>query len=138
MRLLIVDSVTAHFRPEYVGRGTLADRQQKRNKHLHDLMRFRDLNNALILVPYQVMAKPYSFLEIQPSQWEGMCWRSSFGDAISKTLKIFSYHSSCTTSIIIAPCFPVIRSRPVLHMPSNSLILYLNIAWPGQKLEIGS
>jgi len=40
VRLLIVDSVTAHFRAEYVGRGTLADRQQNLNKHLHDLMRF--------------------------------------------------------------------------------------------------
>jgi DNA repair protein RadA len=55
VRLLIVDSVTAHFRAEYVGRGTLADRQQKLNKHLHDLMRFGDLNNALILVTNQVM-----------------------------------------------------------------------------------
>ena len=61
VRLLIVDSVTAHFRAEYVGRGTLADRQQKLNKHLHDLMRFGDLNNALILVTNQVMAKPDTF-----------------------------------------------------------------------------
>jgi DNA repair protein RadA len=61
VRLLIVDSVTAHFRAEYVGRGTLADRQQKLNKHLHDLMRFADLNNALILVTNQVMSKPDTF-----------------------------------------------------------------------------
>ncbi|MFW6437264.1 MAG: DNA repair and recombination protein RadA, partial [Halococcoides sp.] len=38
VRLLCVDSLTAHFRAEYVGRGELADRQQKLNKHLHDLM----------------------------------------------------------------------------------------------------
>ncbi len=61
VRLLIVDSVTAHFRAEYVGRGTLADRQQKLNKHLHDLMRFADINNALILVTNQVMSKPDTF-----------------------------------------------------------------------------
>jgi DNA repair protein RadA len=61
VRLLVVDSVTAHFRAEYVGRGTLADRQQKLNRHLHDLMRFADLNNALILVTNQVMAKPDTF-----------------------------------------------------------------------------
>jgi DNA repair protein RadA len=61
VRLLIVDSVTAHFRAEYVGRGTLADRQQKLNKHLHGLMRFADLNNALIMVTNQVMAKPDTF-----------------------------------------------------------------------------
>lgn len=61
VRLLVVDSVTAHFRAEYIGRGTLADRQQKLNKHLHDLMRFGDLNNALIVVTNQVMAKPDAF-----------------------------------------------------------------------------
>jgi DNA repair protein RadA len=61
VKLLVVDSVTAHFRAEYVGRGTLADRQQKLNRHLHDLMRFADLNNALILVTNQVMAKPDTF-----------------------------------------------------------------------------
>ena len=61
VRLLIVDSLTAHFRAEYVGRGTLADRQQKLNRHLHDLMRFGSLNNAAILVTNQVQAKPDAF-----------------------------------------------------------------------------
>ncbi|MGB3907883.1 MAG: DNA repair and recombination protein RadA [Methanomethylovorans sp.] len=61
VRLLIVDSLTAHFRAEYIGRGTLADRQQKLNKHLHDIQRFGDLNNAVVLVTNQVMAKPDAF-----------------------------------------------------------------------------
>ncbi len=61
VRLLIVDSLTAHFRAEYVGRGTLADRQQKLNKHLHDLMRFAGLNNAAVVVTNQVMSKPDAF-----------------------------------------------------------------------------
>jgi DNA repair protein RadA len=61
VRLLIVDSLTAHFRAEYVGRGTLADRQQKLNKHMHDLMKFGSLYNAAILVTNQVMSKPDAF-----------------------------------------------------------------------------
>jgi DNA repair protein RadA len=61
VRLLIVDSLTAHFRAEYVGRGTLADRQQKLNKHMHDLMRFANLYNAAIVVTNQVMSKPDAF-----------------------------------------------------------------------------
>lgn len=61
VRLIIVDSLTAHFRSEYVGRGTLADRQQKLNKHMHDLMRFGDINNAAIIVTNQVQAKPDAF-----------------------------------------------------------------------------
>jgi len=61
VKLIIMDSLTAHFRSEYVGRGTLADRQQKLNKHMHDLMRFGDINNAAIVVTNQVQAKPDAF-----------------------------------------------------------------------------
>ena len=61
VRLLCVDSLTAHFRAEYVGRGSLAERQQKLNKHLHDLMRIGDLNNTAVLVTNQVSANPDSF-----------------------------------------------------------------------------
>lgn len=60
-RLLIIDSATAHFRSEYVGRGTLADRQQKINKHLHDALRFGDLNNAVIMITNQVQTRPDAF-----------------------------------------------------------------------------
>ncbi|MCK4652037.1 MAG: DNA repair and recombination protein RadA, partial [Methanosarcinales archaeon] len=56
-----VDSLTAHFRAEYVGRGTLSDRQQKLNKHLHNIMRFGDLNNAAVFITNQVMSKPDAF-----------------------------------------------------------------------------
>ncbi len=61
VRLLIVDSLMAHFRSEFVGRGTLADRQQKLNRHLHDLMKFGDLFNAALVVTNQVQAKPDTF-----------------------------------------------------------------------------
>jgi len=61
IRLIIVDSLTAHFRAEYIGRGVLAERQQLLNKHIHDLMRFGDVHNAVIYVTNQVHAKPDAF-----------------------------------------------------------------------------
>lgn len=61
IRLLVADSLTAHFRAEYVGRGVLAERQQLLNKHIHDLMRFGDVHNAVICVTNQVHAKPDAF-----------------------------------------------------------------------------
>ena len=61
VKLLIVDSLTAHFRAEYVGRGALAERQQLLNKHLHDLLRFGDLTNSVVAVTNQVSAKPDAF-----------------------------------------------------------------------------
>ena len=61
VRLLVIDSLTAHFRAEYVGRGVLAERQQLLNKHIHELMRFGDVHNAVIYVTNQVHAKPDAF-----------------------------------------------------------------------------
>jgi len=61
VRLLNVDSLTAHFRAEYVGRGELAERQQKLNKHLHDLDRVGNLYNCAVLVTNQVASNPDSF-----------------------------------------------------------------------------
>jgi DNA repair protein RadA len=58
IRLLVVDSLTAHFRSEYAGRGELAPRQQLLNKHLHELLRFADTYNAAVVVTNQVMARP--------------------------------------------------------------------------------
>lgn len=61
IRLVVVDSLTAHFRAEFVGRGTLAERQQKLNKHMHTLARLADQYNICIYVTNQVMAKPDTF-----------------------------------------------------------------------------
>ena len=61
VKLVIVDSLTSHFRAEFVGRGTLADRQQKLNKHMHVLARLADLNNLCVYVTNQVMARPDMF-----------------------------------------------------------------------------
>lgn len=61
IRLIVVDSLTAHFRAEYVGRGVLAERQQLLNKHIHELMRFGDIHNATIYVTNQVHSKPDAF-----------------------------------------------------------------------------
>jgi len=61
IRLIVIDSLTAHFRAEYIGRGVLAERQQLLNKHIHELMRFGDIHNAVIYVTNQVHAKPDAF-----------------------------------------------------------------------------
>lgn len=60
-KLIIVDSMTAHFRADYVGRGTLADRQQKLNRHVHVLSRLADTHNLCVYITNQVMAKPDTF-----------------------------------------------------------------------------
>ena len=61
VKLVIVDSLMAHFRSEFVGRGTLATRQQKLNKHMHVLMKIADVHNLCVYVTNQVMSKPDVF-----------------------------------------------------------------------------
>ncbi|MCI4331568.1 MAG: DNA repair and recombination protein RadA [Thermoplasmata archaeon] len=58
VRLIVVDSLTAHFRAEYPGRGELAPRQQLLNKHLHELMKFGTTYNAAVVVTNQVSSRP--------------------------------------------------------------------------------
>jgi len=58
IRIVVVDSLTAHFRAEFSGRGQLADRQQKLNKYLHKLMQMAEQFNLAIYVTNQVMSNP--------------------------------------------------------------------------------
>ena len=61
VRLIIIDSLTSHFRSEYIGREMLAERQQKLNNHMHRLIRLARSFNAVAIVTNQVMAKPDQF-----------------------------------------------------------------------------
>jgi DNA repair protein RadA len=61
IKLLVVDSVTGHFRAEYPGREALAARQQKLNRHLHELSRLADAYELCVVVTNQVMARPDVF-----------------------------------------------------------------------------
>ncbi len=61
VKLVVIDSLTAHFRAEFIGRGTLAERQQKLNKHMHTLLKLADTCNLAVYVTNQVMARPDMF-----------------------------------------------------------------------------
>jgi DNA repair protein RadA len=61
VKVVIVDSVTSHFRAEYTGRENLAARQQKLNKHLHQLTRLAEIYDLAVIITNQVMARPDMF-----------------------------------------------------------------------------
>ena len=58
IKLVVIDSLTAHFRAEFSGRGQLADRQQKLNRYLHNLMKLAEQHNLAVYVTNQVMVNP--------------------------------------------------------------------------------
>ncbi len=61
VKLVVVDSLTAHFRAEFIGRGTLSERQQKLNRHMHALSKLADVYNVCVYVTNQVMSRPDVF-----------------------------------------------------------------------------
>lgn len=61
IKLVAIDSVTGHFRAEYPGRENLAVRQQRLNRHLHQLMRLAEIYNIAVVITNQVMARPDVF-----------------------------------------------------------------------------
>ena len=62
IKLIIVDSLISHFRSEYIGRGTLAPRQQILNSHIHDLLRLTESYDELaVVVTNQVSSRPDVF-----------------------------------------------------------------------------
>jgi DNA repair protein RadA len=58
IKLVVIDSLMSHFRADFMGRGELAGRQQKLNKHLHQLQRLADAYNLAVYITNQVMSRP--------------------------------------------------------------------------------
>ncbi|MCX8204744.1 MAG: DNA repair and recombination protein RadA [Candidatus Nezhaarchaeota archaeon] len=58
VRLVVIDSFTSHFRKEYPGRDHLAERQQKLNRYLGQLLKIAVTYDVVAAVTNQVMASP--------------------------------------------------------------------------------
>lgn len=62
IKIIVIDSLITHFRSEYIGRGTLSERQQILNTHIHDLLRLTEIYDELAVVfTNQVSARPNVF-----------------------------------------------------------------------------
>jgi len=58
IKLVIMDSMIGHFRGEYIGRGTLAERQQKLGSCLSKLLRVAEAFNVSVVLTNQVLSTP--------------------------------------------------------------------------------
>jgi len=58
IRLLVLDSAISHYRAEYVGRGTLSERQQKINKLMHILIRISETYKVAVILTNQIQSVP--------------------------------------------------------------------------------
>ncbi len=60
-KLVIIDSIISLHRAEFVGRGMLADRQQRLNSMLHKLIRLAEIYNIAVVITNQVQSSPDTF-----------------------------------------------------------------------------
>lgn len=58
--LLVVDSATAHFRTDYVGRGELSERQMQLGQFLRQLQRLASEYGLAVILSNQVRLRPSS------------------------------------------------------------------------------
>ncbi|MDA4135859.1 MAG: DNA repair and recombination protein RadA [Thaumarchaeota archaeon] len=61
VKLVVVDSAVAHYRAEFLGRGTLAERQQRLNRFMHAILRTAEVYNIAVVMTNQVQSSPDSF-----------------------------------------------------------------------------
>jgi DNA repair protein RadA len=59
--LIVVDSLTTHFRVEYIGRGLLQPKQSSLNQHIHKLLKTAQIFNVAVVFTNQVIANPEGF-----------------------------------------------------------------------------
>jgi DNA repair protein RadA len=100
VKLVIVDSIISHFRGEYVGRESLAERQQKLNKHLHSLLRLAEAYNLAVVVTNQVQANP--------TPWAGGMDRPAGGHVMAH---------ACTHRVMIQKSKKNTRKARVIDSP---------------------
>jgi len=81
-RLVVVDSIMALFRAEFLGRGQLSERQQNLSSHLRKLTMIAEEFNIAVVITNQVTANP-----------DGM---SMFGPQLKPIGGNIIAHASCT------------------------------------------
>src|SRR5712691_5830588 len=60
-KLVIIDGIISLHRAEFLGRGTLADRQQRLNGMLHKIIRLAEIFNIAVVITNQVQTSPDTF-----------------------------------------------------------------------------
>ncbi|MFQ6076610.1 MAG: DNA repair and recombination protein RadA, partial [Candidatus Bathyarchaeia archaeon] len=106
-RLVVVDSVISLHRAEFMGRGTLAERQQRLNNMIHRLLRLAEIYNIAVVVTNQVQTKPDTFF--------GDPTRPAGGNVIAHacTYRIYLRKAGKDRSatIVDSPCHPYVNTK---------------------------
>ena len=103
IKLLIVDSMTAHYRVDYMGRSKLPEKQQRLNKYMHMLLRIAQTNKVAVVVTNQMQSNPDNviFEKSMPVGGQVMLYASIHVIHL-KRLKLNNHQAE----LVISPCYP--------------------------------
>lgn len=106
VKLIIVDSLTSHFRSEYLGREMLAQRQQQLNLHMHKLLRMAITFDLAVVVTNQVQSDPQPFGQaIKPVGGHIVGHMSHTRIFLKKTYKQGDLHNTRIAKVMASPFF---------------------------------
>ncbi|MFW9996961.1 MAG: DNA repair and recombination protein RadA [Candidatus Odinarchaeota archaeon] len=101
--LIVIDSLIAHFRAEYIGRGTLASRQQTISNYLEMIQRPVSLAGVAVVVTNQVSANPDPYSPGGPERAVG---GHVVSHATGHRVYLKGKSKSVTASVIDSPILP--------------------------------
>ncbi|MEM4700307.1 MAG: DNA repair and recombination protein RadA [Candidatus Nezhaarchaeales archaeon] len=67
IKLIIIDNLVSHFRSELCGKAGLIERQQKLNRHIHQLLKIASTFNVAVVVTNQVLSDPDTNVSQRPA-----------------------------------------------------------------------
>ncbi len=105
IKLLIVDSMIAHYRVDYMGRSKLPEKQQRLNKYMHMLLRTAQSNQGVaVVVTNQMQSNPDNGIfgyKSMPVGGQIMLYASTHVVHLRR-LKLDNYQAELDMS----PCYP--------------------------------
>jgi DNA repair protein RadA len=104
IKLLVVDSMTAHYRVDYAGRSKLPEKQQRLNKYMHMLLKIAQTNKVAVVVTNQMQSNPDDRVfgdKSMPVGGKIMLYASTHVVHLRR-LKLDNYQAE----LDISPCYP--------------------------------
>ena len=104
VKLLVVDSMTAHYRVDYAGRSKLPEKQQRLNKYMHMLLRTAQTNKVAVVITNQMQSNPDGSIFGEKSMPVGgqVMLHASTHVVHLRQLKLDNYQAE----LDISPCYP--------------------------------
>ncbi|MGH9920672.1 MAG: DNA repair and recombination protein RadA, partial [Nitrososphaerales archaeon] len=106
-KVVVVDSVISLYRSEFIGRETLADRQQRLSLLIHKLHSLAEVYGIAVVITNQVVSTPNTFFG-DPNKPTG---GNSLGHGSTYRIQLRRSGEERTAIVVDSPCHPYSETR---------------------------